>query len=1067
MNRAAGKWSSLLARILALTLVLTPILISMAVPLTEAKGSRGNDLRSSSRNAIVTVTENVYESSPFALLNSQSSFDFSNIERSTYSVSGSRLEIGIEWAEGHDFDIWCGQANSYEADCDNHEFQVDLGNGITIDKISSIDMWEEYLTIHIELGAHTIECNQVIMISYQPSGRSSMGDPPDVPFSIEVLPVLDWHDQYDLQIKIGQQYLSYVEFMDSLKNLNLLEWYLTYINDLRVSEDGQHQLEFRIKPKLACLPSQVEHTLDLKIYTTDQYSLKLTPDQLKFAESDSDSLTLTFSNENSSDYQEFSIVAVDDEWAEKSSIAFMYLIVDSENKSIENIGDLGDVTPFLVSAIFLEDNDEVIQVQPSPSVIKSNALQKFSFSLKAPLDEVSDTYVLVTLQGDKGRLLDPSYAEESSANGDVEGFVKDYILYKISHDTWGTEEYTLFVQAMDEGNANLHFLTFNDEFLNIIAHSFDSLFANGQKYLSGQFPKLTEFNFNSPIKCSANQDCIFSLLPHFLLFQLVNEWVNSFTDLDDFLTEMRQEGSQFNTFISHYPFPDEFNFFQLFDDIGGIEYTINNYLQFKIRDSSDPYLGIKHTERIEIRLAEPKLSGLLIGLTPATMSPILENDDLQYTYEITDTGTSTVYIQAIADEAASLITINNVASGYGSVTQAVYLEEGVTSIPIEVYANGITRTYGITVTMSSEVEPVPPPGGDNSGDDGTPGESGTPEDGSPPGGGSSGGTTPWTLVSTSNGKITIPVGSAGVTKLRDIITVSIPVGAADQELIITIEELLDTAHLENDGEVLASPVFELLSNISGSFNKPVTLTFKYDPSKVEKGQYPVISYYDEKNEKWVNIGGQVDGDTISVDVEYFAKFAVLVIDEESVPEMPKEEITFTDISRHWAEAQIRQAVEQGIVSGYPDGTFKPDSRVTRSEFTLMLMNAINPKGEGAELRFSDVQEIGTWAQTAVAQSAAAGIVTGYSDGTYRPNASITRAEMAAMIARALKLQLDTNVSTGFSDDEAIPQWAKGSIEAIRELSIVNGRGGNRFVPDDTATRAEAAVMLLRMFEVNP
>ncbi|WP_234405013.1 S-layer homology domain-containing protein [Paenibacillus bouchesdurhonensis] len=288
-----------------------------------------------------------------------------------------------------------------------------------------------------------------------------------------------------------------------------------------------------------------------------------------------------------------------------------------------------------------------------------------------------------------------------------------------------------------------------------------------------------------------------------------------------------------------------------------------------------------------------------------------------------------------------------------------------------------------------------------------------------------------------------------------------------QELIITIEELLDTAHLENDGEVFASPVFELLSNISGNFNKPVTLTFKYDPSKVENGQYPVISYCDEENKKWVNIGGQVDGDTISIDVEYFAKFAVLVIDEESVPEMPKEEITFTDISRHWAEAQIRQAVEQGTVSGYPDGTFKPNSRVTRAEFTLMLMNAINSRGESTELRFGDVQEIGTWAQTAVAQSAASGIVTGYSDGTFRPNASITRAEMAAMIARALKLQLDTNVSTGFSDDEAIPQWAKGSIEAIRELSIVNGRGGNRFVPDDTATRAEAAVMLLRMLEVNP
>lgn len=601
MNVIAKNWSCLLVRILITMLVLMLILISVEMPLTEAKGSNENDLkRHGSRIADVHVNEGGERESPSALLNSQSLFDFSNIKRSTYSVSGSRLEIGIEWTEGHDFDIWCGQENSYERDCENHEFQVDLGNGIIIDEIISIDMWEEYLTVHVEVGEYVVKCNQVINVSYQPSGRSSMGDPPDVPFSIEVSQVLDWLDQYDLQIKIQQDYLSYVEFMDDLKGLNLLEWYLTYINDLRVSEDGQHQLEFRIKPKLECFPSQVEHSLDLKIYTTDQNSLKLTPDQLKFAESNSDSLTLTFTNENSSDYQQFTISAVDDEWAEKSSLAFMYLIVESENKNIENIGDLGGVTPFLVSTLFLVDNDEVIQVQPSSTTIKSKDLQKLTLSLKAPLNKVSDTYVLVTLHGNKGRLLDPSYDENSNSNGNVEGFVRDYILYKISDDTW-TEEYPFFVQAVDEGNADLHFLTFNDEFLDTIASSFDSLFANNQKYLSGQFPKLTEFNFNSPINCSVNQDCVFSLLPHILLFDLVNEWVNSFMDLDDFLTVNRQGDSQFNTFISHYPFPKEFNFFQLLDNIGGIENTLINYMQFKIRDSSDPYLGVKHTENIQLR----------------------------------------------------------------------------------------------------------------------------------------------------------------------------------------------------------------------------------------------------------------------------------------------------------------------------------------------------------------------------------------------------------------------------------------------------------------------------------
>lgn len=60
--------------------------------------------------------------------------------------------------------------------------------------------------------------------------------------------------------------------------------------------------------------------------------------------------------------------------------------------------------------------------------------------------------------------------------------------------------------------------------------------------------------------------------------------------------------------------------------------------------------------------------------------------------------------------------------------------------------------------------------------------------------------------------------------------------------------------------------------------------------------------------------------------------------------------------------------------------------------------------------------------------------------------------------------MDVNVQTGFDDDEDIPHWAIGAVEAIRQLGIISGRGGNQFVPNETATRAEAVVMLLRMLE---
>ncbi|WP_213414300.1 S-layer homology domain-containing protein, partial [Xylanibacillus composti] len=180
----------------------------------------------------------------------------------------------------------------------------------------------------------------------------------------------------------------------------------------------------------------------------------------------------------------------------------------------------------------------------------------------------------------------------------------------------------------------------------------------------------------------------------------------------------------------------------------------------------------------------------------------------------------------------------------------------------------------------------------------------------------------------------------------------------------------------------------------------------------------------------------------------------------------KPEMAFSDISGHWAEASIKKAVVDGIVAGYPDGSFKPNHPVTRAEFIVMLAGAMKLDGAGAALHFQDQDQIGSWAKGAAALAVEAGIVSGYEDGSFRPDAKITRAEMASMIAQALKARVDANGQTGFADDEDIPNWAKGAVEAIRKLGIVSGRGGNQFAPNDTATRAEAVVMLLGMLEQN-
>ncbi|MBB6670090.1 InlB B-repeat-containing protein [Cohnella nanjingensis] len=323
-------------------------------------------------------------------------------------------------------------------------------------------------------------------------------------------------------------------------------------------------------------------------------------------------------------------------------------------------------------------------------------------------------------------------------------------------------------------------------------------------------------------------------------------------------------------------------------------------------------------------------------------------------------------------------------------------------------------------------------------------------------------------VISTDGKLTLPTCGGGEVSLGKDVTVIIPTGASDRELTLTIEKVLDTQELPTERDKLASPIYEILKNFPENFKKPVTLIFAFDPSRLKDTQVPVVFYYDEAKKEWAKIsGGKIEGNRISVEVNHFTKFAVFAEDKEvtePAQDPAKPEISFRDIAGHWAENSIKQAVYDGIVTGYPDGMFKPNHPVTRAEFTVMLAGALKLDGTGAALNFTDRDKIGAWAKRAVALAVQAGIVSGYEDDSFRPSTQITRAEMASMIARALRVTLDANATTSFADNEDIPKWARGAVEAIRKQDIVSGRGGSKFVPNGPATRAEAVVMLLRVLE---
>ncbi|GGG72036.1 cadherin-like beta sandwich domain-containing protein [Paenibacillus radicis (ex Gao et al. 2016)] len=353
--------------------------------------------------------------------------------------------------------------------------------------------------------------------------------------------------------------------------------------------------------------------------------------------------------------------------------------------------------------------------------------------------------------------------------------------------------------------------------------------------------------------------------------------------------------------------------------------------------------------------------------------------------------------------------------------------------------DGSTKSYTVTVTIAAN----PSPGGGNGGSGGT--------------GGSGSDTGP-----KDYDEIIIKAGQFGSFTRTGEISLSIPSGAFEQDVTLQLRKITDTTKLVNHGERLVGPVYEVLRKSSGNAMKKMLLTLNFDSALINKNEKPAIFYYDELNKKWIELGGIVEGNSVTVETNQFAKFAVLAVRKNSDGGTTSPQ--FTDIEGHWAASAIIQAASRGITSGYSDGSFRPNAPITRAEFAVLLVKALHIQGEGAQLQFSDNKAIGDWAKYYIALAVKEGIINGYSDGTFRPQGFITRAEMAVMLANVQHTKPETAAVTTFADDADIPAWSKGAIKEIAEQGIVQGRGGNKYAPMATASRAEAIVVLLKLIQ---
>ncbi|WP_186331449.1 5'-nucleotidase C-terminal domain-containing protein [Paenibacillus xylanexedens] len=175
-------------------------------------------------------------------------------------------------------------------------------------------------------------------------------------------------------------------------------------------------------------------------------------------------------------------------------------------------------------------------------------------------------------------------------------------------------------------------------------------------------------------------------------------------------------------------------------------------------------------------------------------------------------------------------------------------------------------------------------------------------------------------------------------------------------------------------------------------------------------------------------------------------------------------VELKDIGSHWAGEAIKAAMIRGIVNGYQDGNFRPNMPATRAEFIVMLARAFELPASNKPLAFKDAASIPAWAQSFIAQAVDQGIISGYTDDTFRSTGKISRVEMTVMLVRALGLPLDSKSSLTFADATQVPAWAVPYIATAQEAGLVKGTGGNRFNPKAEATRAEVVTLILSAIE---
>ncbi|WP_238655494.1 S-layer homology domain-containing protein [Paenibacillus piscarius] len=331
------------------------------------------------------------------------------------------------------------------------------------------------------------------------------------------------------------------------------------------------------------------------------------------------------------------------------------------------------------------------------------------------------------------------------------------------------------------------------------------------------------------------------------------------------------------------------------------------------------------------------------------------------------------------------------------------------------------------------------------------------------------------VLQTGKGSYTLPASELNIsalaarlgngTKLEDI-TLKLTIGETSSSMSQIV-----TAAAGRGGFAVVAPSMDFsvtassgsatveLDRFKAYVKRTVALPQGIDPNRVTTG---IVVDPDGKVR-------HVPTRVIQQDGRYYAEISSLTNSTYSVVWHP---LNFKDVEKHWAKNAVNDMGSRLVINGVNESTFNPNADITRAEFAAIMVRGLGLKLGGGTVKFADVPA-DSWYAAAVEAASREGLINGFEDGTFRPDARITREQAMNIIAKAMKLTglaeltgtVDTEgVLAAFTDAGRAGAWAKDSLALAARAGLITGRGGSKLEATANVTRAEVAVLIQRLLQ---